>query len=236
VKFILYMSSYGSPIGDRAIWGNPVIVRKGAAPPTTSTPSSTPTATGTAATSTATATPTNTGAAPSATPTPTNTTGAPSATPTPTATTSANAYQNTKYAFRFILPAGASITSQSDNVGRVTLPIIVAGTNLLSKYIQIHVVEGANPCVSPAVDNPTSSENVTINNIQFNKQSGQGAAAGNRYDWTAYSTTRNNACISLAFILHSAVQGNYSPTPPAFDSAAESAVFSTVMSTFNWIS
>jgi len=90
--------------------------------------------------------------------------------------------------------------------------------------------------VSPAVEpNPTSSENVTFNSIQFLKQTGQGAAAGNRYDWTAYSTTRNNACISLAFILHSANQGNYSPTPPAFDSAAESAVFSTVMSTFNWI-
>ncbi|HEX9840868.1 MAG TPA: NBR1-Ig-like domain-containing protein, partial [Anaerolineales bacterium] len=46
VKFILYMSSYGSPVGDRAIWGNPVIVRKGAAPPPTVTgtpPTSTPT-------------------------------------------------------------------------------------------------------------------------------------------------------------------------------------------------
>lgn len=34
VKFILYMSAWGSPIGDRAIWGNPVIVRKGGVPPT----------------------------------------------------------------------------------------------------------------------------------------------------------------------------------------------------------
>ena len=34
VQFILYMSAWGSPIGDRAIWGNPVIVRRGAAPPT----------------------------------------------------------------------------------------------------------------------------------------------------------------------------------------------------------
>ena len=37
VKFILYMSAYGSPVGDRAIWGNPVIVRKGATPPPTVT-------------------------------------------------------------------------------------------------------------------------------------------------------------------------------------------------------
>src|SRR5574339_1133583 len=55
VKFILYMSAYGSPAGDRAIWGNPVIVRRGATPPTP-----TPTATGTPPTPT----PTGTGTVP----------------------------------------------------------------------------------------------------------------------------------------------------------------------------
>jgi hypothetical protein len=85
------------------------------------------------------------------------------------------------------------------------------------------------------MDNPTSSENVAINNIQFLKQAGQGAAAGNRYDWTAYSTTRNNACISLAFVLHSVNPGNYATPPPVFDMAKESAVIGTIMSTFNWI-
>src|SRR5262249_17274417 len=29
VKFILYVSGWGSPVGDRAIWGNPVIARQG---------------------------------------------------------------------------------------------------------------------------------------------------------------------------------------------------------------
>ncbi|MEP0806113.1 MAG: hypothetical protein HRF47_11515, partial [Chloroflexota bacterium] len=33
VKFILYISAYGSPSGDRALWGNPVITRKGIVPP-----------------------------------------------------------------------------------------------------------------------------------------------------------------------------------------------------------
>jgi hypothetical protein len=79
---------------------------------------------------------------------------------------------------------------------------------------------------------------VTINGISFAKQTGQGAAAGNRYDWTAYSTVTspNNACVSLVFILHSANQGNFNPTPPAFDPAAESAVFDTIMATYNKIS
>ena len=50
VKFILYISAWGSPVGDRAIWGNPVITRSG----TGVTP--TPTATGTPATPTPTGT------------------------------------------------------------------------------------------------------------------------------------------------------------------------------------
>jgi hypothetical protein len=177
-----------------------------------------------------------------ATPTLTSTPGTPTLSPTPatpsvtpTATTNAaNTFQNTKYNFKFTLPPGSTVVSQSDTTSRVSLPV-TAGTNLISKYIQISVREGVNPCVSPEMDNPTSSENVAINNIQFLKQAGQGAAAGNRYDWTAYSTARNNACISLAFVLHSANPGNYATPPPVFDMAKESAVIGTIMSTFNWI-
>ena len=50
VRFILYISAYGSPAGDRTLWGNPAIVRKGSVP----TP---PTVTGTPPTSTPTRTP-----------------------------------------------------------------------------------------------------------------------------------------------------------------------------------
>jgi len=58
VKFILFISAYGSVTGDRALWGNPIISRAGGTPPTV-----TPTVTGTPPT----ATPT------SITPTPTST-------------------------------------------------------------------------------------------------------------------------------------------------------------------
>jgi len=233
VKFILTVLAYGSPVGDRALWVGPHIYRAGASPatsvPTTAvaTTATTPVATTAVPDGSATATPTP--------PTPSATPGTPSVTPTPTTPVSGNVYQNTKYNFKFNLPTGANIVSQSDSTGRVTLPIVNAGTNLLSKYIQVHVVENADPCVSPAVENPTSSENVTINSTQFLKQSGQGAAAGNRYDWTAYSTTNNNACISLAFVLHSANPGNYATPPPVFDMAAESAVIDATMSTYSRI-
>jgi len=57
VKFILVISAYGSPIGDRALWGNPIIARVGGTPPTL-----TPTVTGTPPTPT----PTSTGVIPPA--------------------------------------------------------------------------------------------------------------------------------------------------------------------------
>jgi hypothetical protein len=49
VNFILFMSAYGYPAGDRAIWGNPIISRVGATPVTP-----VPTVTGTPPTATAT--------------------------------------------------------------------------------------------------------------------------------------------------------------------------------------
>jgi len=161
-----------------------------------------------------------------------------SATATPTATTSStsgwNTSQFTKYSFSFKFPPGSSIASQSDNSGRIYLPI-TAGTNLSEKYVDINIQENTSPCISPAVDGTvTSTENVTINNIQFTKQVGQGVAAGNIYDWNAYLITRNNACLSLAFILHSTNPGNYPTPPPVFNMAAESAVFATIMSPLNF--
>jgi hypothetical protein len=230
VKFILTVLSLGVATGDRALWVGPHIYRA-----TGSVATATPTATGTAITSTATATPTGTAVTPTATATPTGTavTSTATATPTGTITSGSTTYQNTKYGFKFTLPSGATIVSQSDNAGRVNLPI-KSGTNLHEKYIDILIADVANPCKS-TYGGLSSSMNVIFNAIQFLKEVGSEGAVGSIYDWTAYSTIRNNACISLTFILRSVNQGNYSPTPPAFDPAAESAVFSTIMSTFNWI-
>lgn len=155
---------------------------------------------------------------------------------TPTATTqpSASTYQNTKYGFKFTLPTGGTIASQSDTYGRVNLSI-ASGTLLLEKYVEVTVKEGLTPCKVQNMESVASSENVTINDIQYLKETGVGAAAGNVYDWTGYSTTRNNACISMVFVLHSANPGVYTTPPPNFDKSAESAVFTTIMSSFGFI-
>jgi Ig-like domain-containing protein len=228
VKFILTVRAAGTAVGDRALWVGPIIYRVGA---TGTTPVAT-TAVPTTPTTPVATTPVATTAVPTTAVPPTT------AVATTPVTPAASAYQNAKYNFKFTLPAGAAIVSQTDNLGRVSLPIITGGTNLLEKYVQVNVEENKNPCTSsPAVDGtPASTENVAINNIQFVKTTGQGVAAGNRYDWTAYATTNNNACISLAFILHSANPGNYSTPPPVFDSAKESAVIGTTMATYNKMS
>ena len=196
-------------------------------PVTTTPPSATP---GTATP------PTNTSVPPSQTPTQT-----PTQTPSPTATTASSSipgwstYQNLKYGFAFQFPPGSILASASDTGGRIYLPILTSGTNLGEKYLDVSVVEGASVCQSPETtqSQPTSTpQNVTINGIQFLKQTGEGAATSNRWDWTGYSTVKGNACISLTFTLHSVVQGSVSPTPPAYDPTAESAVFSTIMSTY----
>ena len=45
VSFILFISAYGSPAGDRALWGNPVILRRGIVPPPVTVTGTPPTAT-----------------------------------------------------------------------------------------------------------------------------------------------------------------------------------------------
>jgi hypothetical protein len=64
------------------------------------------------------------------------------------------------------------------------------------------------------------------------KEIGGEGAAGSVYYATAYSTLKGNACISLSFVLKAANLGNFPTPPPAFDQAAESAVFPIIMSTY----
>jgi photosystem II stability/assembly factor-like uncharacterized protein len=114
---------------------------------------------------------------------------------------------------------------------------ITPGTNLVEKYLETTVVENPEAlCQSPlSSTSPPGSptETIVINGISFFKQVGGDAAAGNQYQWVGYSTLHGNACISMNFVLHSL--GAIYPQPPDFDKAAESAVFTQIMSTFGWL-
>ena len=157
-----------------------------------------------------------------------------SATPTQNPTSGWDKYFSEKYGFEFKYPKEATLSNQSDIHARFNLPI-ASGTNLSEKYLDLSILEGAATCKSPDIGGqPTTSETVTINGIQFLKETGDGAAAGNRYDYVAYSTTANSNCVSLTFVLHSLNPGNFPTPPPEFDQAAESAVFDLIINTFDW--
>lgn len=129
------------------------------------------------------------------------------------------------------MPPGSTIDSQTDTTGRVFLPF-TAGTNLGQKYLDVLVTPNATVCKDPHTSQMSTSENVTINGIQFLKETGSEGAAGNIYDWVGYSTMKGTSCINLTFILHSTNPGVYPTPPPLFDKAAESAVFPVIMSTY----
>jgi hypothetical protein len=146
-------------------------------------------------------------------------------------------FTNSKYGFQFKYPKEAQLAvGNTDNFARLDLPF-AAGTNLSEKYLEVIVVENANPCRSPLATSSIleTSETVVINGITFLKETGGDGGAGHLHQWVAYSTLRDNACVSLDFVLHSLNAGNFPTPPPVFDYAAESAVFGQIVSTYAWL-
>jgi heat shock protein HslJ len=148
-------------------------------------------------------------------------------------------YQNATFGFEIGYPeGGAAAPTGDDNSMRIDLPF-VAGTNLQEKYLQIDASSGAAECASPLTagyaPGQLTPESVTIGGLDWTKVSGSDAGAGNYYDFTAYTTTEGDTCVSLSFVLHSTAAQNYTPPLPEFDRNAESAVFEQIVATFKWM-
>jgi hypothetical protein len=159
-------------------------------------------------------------------------------TPTPTPTAHGSdwlTFTNPRYAFVFKYPPqGHVVPGSHENLARIDLPVLT-GTNLHEKYLEVSVVENANSCQSP-LPSPRSSETVTLNDISFLKQTGVMIYAGRTYKWTAYSTARERACVSLGFIMHSTDPSMFTTPPPIlYDEAVESAVFAQIAGTYAWL-
>ncbi len=111
------------------------------------------------------------------------------------------------------------------------------GTGLLEKRLEINVTPNAKACRESTYNRATETTppaNVLINGIPFVKETGSGIAAGNIYDWIAYSTLKGTNCITVTFVLHSASSGVYSTEPAPFDKAVETAIFEQMMATFKF--
>jgi len=146
-------------------------------------------------------------------------------------------FTNSTYGFEFKYPPqGVIADGATDNLARIDLPF-VPGTNLSQKYLEVVVVENADPCQSPLATQSMleTSETVIINGITFLKQTGQDGSAGHINKWVAYTTARDNACVSLDFVLRAADPGVFTTPPPLYDEVAESAVFEQIVSTYTWL-
>jgi len=243
VKFILRADANGFPTGDRALWVAPSIVRSSGSnppatvPPATVVPTSTPvpvftsTSTPVIVGPTATSTPVPV-FTPTSTPIPVGPTATLQPSPiVPTATSvsaAAHGYLNTKYGFQFLFPPQSTLVVFSDNRARVTHQF-TPGTTLVDKYLDVVVVDGLNPCHTTSFTNsPTSTSNTIINGVPFLVENGTDAAFSNIYVWRAYSTSYNNACITMNFVLQSTTSGG----APPYDAIPESSVFEAIMATF----
>ena len=148
-------------------------------------------------------------------------------------------YTNATYQFLFKYPTGSTLGTDTPTSARIQLPI-VPGTNLVEKFLDVSVSPGAMPCLSPYGSGYTPPGSLvtgtsTISGVYWVIESASEGAMGSIYDWTAYSTSNGDTCVSLTFVLHSHHADAY-PTPlPEFDSAAETLVFQLIVSTFKWL-
>jgi hypothetical protein len=147
-------------------------------------------------------------------------------------------YRNQDYGFEISYPGESALSEVQPGQVRIDLPL-APGTNLSEKYLQIDVRTDVEECGSPSASGydpeALQAENVLVNGSEFLKQSGSEGAAGNYYDWVGYSTTRDNACISLTFVLHSLDPYNFETPPPVYDPQSETPVFDQALSTFTWL-
>jgi murein DD-endopeptidase MepM/ murein hydrolase activator NlpD len=177
---------------------------------------------------------------PTFTPTPasTATVSTPTVALTPSATPVSGwlTFTNSTFGFQFMYPPQGQIQADSNDGDTIirNLPIVQPGTNLAEKYLEVAAGAPATECKS-LFQTQDAGVTVTINGINFLKQTGAEGAAGSLYQWVAYSTLRNGVCVSLNFILHSHNPGQFATPPPVFDYATESAIFEQIVGTYAWL-
>lgn len=143
-----------------------------------------------------------------------------------------------KYWFEFYYPPQGYYASNSmtDNRVRIILPF-TPGTNLYEKYLDVTVVENSDLCRSPLATSSTLDTvgMAFVNGIIFLQESGHDWTTETITRWFAFSTYRDNVCVSLDLVLHATNPDAVSTPPPFFDAIAEFAVLQQMVGTYAWL-
>ncbi len=117
-------------------------------------------------------------------------------------------------------------------------------TNVVREVISVSSDAGTDTCTSPLAEGWTaedlSPQTVGLNGISFLRQTHSGVAAGTSTAWVAYSTERNERCVSLGYELSTFDPANLDPTrfptpPVSVDWQARVRDFEAVVATFTWL-
>jgi hypothetical protein len=167
----------------------------------------------------------------------------PSISPTPTVSATATApsdrlrYVNPKYGFEFYYPSdGHYAGNGTDNHVRIILPF-TPGTILYEKYLDVTIVENSELCRSPLATTSTLDTvgMAFVNGIIYLQESGHDRTPELINRWFAFSTYRDNVCVSLDLVLRATNPDAMSTPPPFFDEVAEYAVLQQVVGTYAWL-
>jgi hypothetical protein len=144
-------------------------------------------------------------------------------------------YTNAYCGFQLKYPPEGQVLEENDIFTHIELPF-AQGTTMTDKYLEVNVYTNADSCESREYGgDPSKTEQVQINGLDWKKEAGGSGGAGSFHDWTGYSTNQAGTCVNLNFYILSIDPSMEDPTPPAFDRYSETAVFGEIVSTFEWL-
>jgi len=147
------------------------------------------------------------------------------------------------YGFEYAYPVGGAgacggSTANCEVHNSFWLPF-TPGTNLVEKLMFVDVQVNPTTCQSPwtagFAPGSLNPVNETFNGLNWVEETFEQGAAGNLYQYTAYSTSSGSVCVSMTFVLHSHTAGGMVTIPPTFNQAQESAIFPLIVYTFEWL-
>jgi hypothetical protein len=147
-------------------------------------------------------------------------------------------HQDTLYQFEICYPADATFTQIDSEHSRIDLTVS-AGTTLGQKWVDIYARVSPLSCISPRNDGISpgsfSPETQWISGLRYTVEHAEEGAAGHLYRWWAYSTARDDVCVTMTGTLDSGNPMVYSTPPPDYDIPAETATIEAVVATFRWL-